>query len=111
MNNINFLNNEKWYKLMFIFVVVHLGLTKSNVIEVINKIKKKQNGQYEDTIVEFCAKDYEMEKNKVLETLSHGVANKYLKIHNKTCYRVIKVPFSLGENCTIVEDDLMTRSL
>ena len=49
-----------------------------NVIEVINKIKKKRKGPYEDTIIELCAKDYKMEKNKVLESLSYGVENKYL---------------------------------
>ena len=81
-----------------------------NVIEVINKIKKKQKGQYEDTIIEFCAKDYEMDKNKVLESLSYGVENKYLKKvlnNNKTSYRVIKVALTLDENCIIVDDDVM----
>ena len=55
-------------------------------------------------------RDYEMEKNKVLESLSYGVENKYLKKvlnNNKTSYGVIKVPFTLDENCFIVDDDVM----
>ena len=51
-----------------------------------------------------------MEKNKVLESLSYGVENKYLKKvlnNNKTSYGVIKVPFTLDETCIIVDDDVM----
>ena len=51
-----------------------------------------------------------MEKNKVLESSAYGVENKYLKKvlnNNKTSYGVIKVPFTLDENCIIVNDDVM----
>ena len=81
------------------------------VLDVISKIKKKKESEYEEKIIQVCVEEFDLNQEEVLTSLKKAVDNRMLETankNNKNSYRVVQETH-LDEDCVI--DSLIGKTL
>ena len=69
---------------------------QKKVLDAISKIKKKEEGQYEEKTIQVCVEEFHLNKEEVLTSLKKAVDNRMLKIannNNKNSYHSTRNTF------------------